>query len=77
MIGNELIELEASQLHNLVKEGVKRVLKELDEQFNVKGVYHVSGHSFDQFEKKGFDCFFFSNKPIDINGSKVIYLCNL
>ena len=35
------------------------------DQFNVKNVYHVSGHNFDQFEKKGFDCFFFSNKPIE------------
>lgn len=47
------------------------------DQFNIKGVYHVSGHSFDQFKKVNYDCFFFSNKPIDINGSKVIYVCNL
>ena len=48
-----------------------------EERFNVKNVYHVSGDVFDRFEKKNFDYFFFSNKPIDINGSKVVYTCNL
>ena len=74
---NETVSMEPEELKKIVAEGVRRVLKELDDQYNIKGVYHVSGHSFDKFEKKNFDCFFFSNKPIDINGSKVVYVCNL
>ena len=76
-IENETVSMEPEELKEIVSEGVRRVLKELNDQFNIKGVYHVSGHNFDQFEKKNFDCFFFSDKPIDINGSKVIYVCNL
>lgn len=45
--------------------------------FNIKNVYHVSDKDFNEFEKTNFEYFFFSNKPIKLNGNKHTYLCNL
>ena len=43
--------------------------------FNIKNVYHVSSESFDEFD--GSKYYFFSNKPIKLNGNKHTYICNL
>ena len=49
----------------------------MEKQFNIKNVYHVSSETFDKFEKRNFDYFFFSNKPITIGRSIYTYVCNL
>lgn len=71
-----VIRLTENDLCNVVSMVLERVMGEND-VFNIKNVYHVSDTVFDHFEKKNFDCFFFSDKPIDINGSEVVYVCNL
>lgn len=49
----------------------------MENQFNIKNVYHVSSETFDNFEKRNFNYFFFSNKPIIIGRNKYTYVCNL
>ena len=75
-MGKGVIRLTENDLRNVIGTVLERVMYESG-TFNIKNVYHVSGTVFDHFEKKNFDCFFFSDKPIDINGSKVVYICNL
>ena len=62
----------------------KKILKEYTSRkdsvnpsdfFNIKNVYHVSSESFDEFD--GSKYYFFSNKPIKLNGNKHTYICNL
>ena len=70
--------LTESELKWIVTECAKRlIIKESDEDYNIKGVYHVSSDKFDEFELRHFNYYFFSSKPIDINGNKYIYKCNL
>lgn len=49
----------------------------LSSGFNIKNVYHVSNKDFSEFEKTNFEYFFFSDKPIALNGNKHTYICNL
>lgn len=49
----------------------------LEDSFNIKNVYHVSGTDFEAFRKGRFGYFFFSDKPIKINGSKYTYICDI
>ena len=56
----------------------KKVLNESnDNTFNIKNVFHVSDKDFSEFEKTNFGYFFFSNKPISLNGNEYTYICNL
>ena len=57
---------------------IRRIIKEtVNTFFNIKNVYHVSDVKFDEFKVVNFNYFFFSSKPISINGNKHVYVCNL
>lgn len=66
-----------SMINEIVSRATKTALREYVEQFNIKNVYHVSAEMFDEFKIVNFPYFFFSSKPITINGNKHTYICNL
>lgn len=59
----------------LVKKPNKQIKESKENDFNIKNVYHVSSESFDEFNNSNY--YFFSNKPIKLNGNKHTYVCNL
>lgn len=59
-----------SQLKAIMENGIDR--------YNIKGVYHVSHTSFEEFQNSiNYTYIFFSNKPIVLSGSRFLYKCDL
>lgn len=71
------IPITKNDIKEMVCEVVRCIIEGNGNQFNIKNVYHVSDTVFDEFKSSHFSYYFFSSKPIAINGSKVIYTCNL
>ena len=63
----------------IITESQLRALVESEGQFNIRGVYHVSETTFDQFKitDQSFPYIFFSSKPIYLTGSDYMCICNL
>ena len=73
-----VVRITESDIHKMVDKTIQDLLKENEnDQFNVKNVFHVSNKSFEEFKKTNFDYFFFSDKPISLNGNVYTYVCNL
>ena len=70
--------LNKRSLDELIANTLRSVLMENENgSFNIKNVFHVSSENFDNFKVSDCGYYFFSNKPIRLNGNKHTYICNL